>query len=59
MIEDVVTPTGPYRLRLMCRSGTWAGPLVDGSTATAWQRPDGRVLVRAATEAGRGTLLSR
>ena len=52
MIEAVVTPTGPYRLRLMCRSGTWAGPLVDGSTATAWQRPDGRVLVRAATEAG-------
>ena len=52
MIEDVVTPTGPYRLRLMCRSGTWDGPLADGSTATAWQRPDGRVVVRAATEAG-------
>ena len=52
MIEDVVAPTGPYRLRLMCRSGTWDGPLADGSTATAWQRPDGRVVVRAATEAG-------
>jgi 3-methyladenine DNA glycosylase/8-oxoguanine DNA glycosylase len=52
MIEDLVTPTGPYRLRLMCRSGTWDGPLADGSTATAWQRPDGRVVVRAATEAG-------
>jgi 3-methyladenine DNA glycosylase/8-oxoguanine DNA glycosylase len=52
MIEDVVTPTGPYRLRLMCRSGTWDGPLADGSPATAWQRPDGRVVVRAATEAG-------
>ena len=52
MLEDVVTPTGPYRLRLMCRSGTWDGPLADGSTATAWQRPDGRVVVRAATEAG-------
>ena len=52
MIEDVVTPTGPYRLGLMCRSGTWDGPLADGSTATAWQRPDGRVVVRAATEAG-------
>jgi 3-methyladenine DNA glycosylase/8-oxoguanine DNA glycosylase len=52
MLEDVVTPTGPYLLRLMCRSGTWDGPLADGSTATAWQRPDGRVVVRAATESG-------
>ena len=32
MLEDVVTPTGPYRLRLMCRSGAWQGPLADGST---------------------------
>jgi AraC family transcriptional regulator, regulatory protein of adaptative response / DNA-3-methyladenine glycosylase II len=52
MLEDVVMPTGPYRLRLMCRSGTWDGPLADGSTASAWQRPDGRVVVRAASEAG-------
>ena len=52
MLEDVVTPTGPYRLRLMCRSGTWDAPLADGSTASAWQRPDGRVVVRAASEAG-------
>src|SRR5690348_6236571 len=52
MIEDVVTPTGPYRLRLMRGSGTWDAPLADGSTATAWQRPDGRLVIRAATEAG-------
>ena len=52
MIEDVVTPTGPYRLRLMCRTGTWDAPLADGSTATAWQQPDGRIVVRAPTEAG-------
>jgi 3-methyladenine DNA glycosylase/8-oxoguanine DNA glycosylase len=52
MLEDVVTPTGPYRLRLMCRSGTWDAPLADGSSAAAWQRPDGRVVVRAASEAG-------
>jgi 3-methyladenine DNA glycosylase/8-oxoguanine DNA glycosylase len=52
MLEDVVTPTGPYRLRLMNRSGSWEGPLADGSTAAAWQRPDGRVAVRAATAAG-------
>ncbi len=52
MVEDVVTPSGPYRLRLMSRSGAWRGALADGSTATAWQRPDGKVIVRAATEAG-------
>ena len=52
MVEDAVTPTGPYRLRLMSRSGTWRGALADGSTATAWQRPDGKVVVRAATGEG-------
>jgi 3-methyladenine DNA glycosylase/8-oxoguanine DNA glycosylase len=52
VLEDVVTPAGPYRLRLMCRSGSWSGPLADGTTASAWQRPDGRVVVRATTAAG-------
>jgi 3-methyladenine DNA glycosylase/8-oxoguanine DNA glycosylase len=52
VLEDVVTPAGPYRLRLMCRSGSWSGPLADGTVATAWQRPDGRVVVRAATGEG-------
>ena len=52
MVEDVVTAVGPYRLRLMCRSGAWRGPLADGSTATAWQRPDGRLVLRATTGAG-------
>jgi len=52
MVEDVVAPRGPYRLRLMSRSGTWQGRLPDGSTATAWQRPDGRLALRATTEAG-------
>jgi len=52
MLEDVVTPRGPYRLQLMCRSGAWAGPLVDGSTATARQRPDGRVVISAGTADG-------
>ena len=52
MVEDVVTPSGPYRLRLMSRGGGWRGPLADGSTATAWQRPDGQVVVRAETEEG-------
>lgn len=56
MVEDVVTPTGPYRLRLMCRSGTWRGfvpePGGASSTASAWQRPDGRIVVRARTPEG-------
>jgi len=52
MVEDVVTPRGPYLLRLMSRSGAWQGALADGSTATAWQRPDGKVVVRAATGEG-------
>lgn len=51
MVEDVVTPRGPYLLRLMSRGGIWRGALTrpdgGGSTATAWQRPDGRVVVRA------------
>jgi len=47
VVEDVVTPTGPYRLRLMARTGTWRGALPGGDIATAWQRPDGRVVVRA------------
>ncbi len=52
MLEDVVTPTGPYRLQLMCRSGTWRGALVDGSEAVAQQRSDGAVVVRATSESG-------
>ena len=47
MLEDVITPTGPYRLRLMARSGTWQGSLPGNRVATANQRPDGHVVVRA------------
>jgi 3-methyladenine DNA glycosylase/8-oxoguanine DNA glycosylase len=50
VLEDVVTPTGPYRLRLMARNGTWRGALTRGRTAIAVQRPDGRVVVRAPDE---------
>ncbi len=52
MVEHVVTPTGPYRLRLIVRGGRWTAPLPAGDTGTAWQRPDGRVVIRAETEAG-------
>ena len=48
MLEAVLTPVGPYRLALMARSDTWTAPLDDGTTVAAWQRPDGRVVVRAA-----------
>ena len=50
MLEAVVAPRGPYRLQLMARSGHWSAPLADGTTATATQRPDGRVVVHASTE---------
>jgi 3-methyladenine DNA glycosylase/8-oxoguanine DNA glycosylase len=55
MLEDVVTPTGPYRLRLMCRSGVWRGALIDGSEAIAQQRSDGAVVIRAPSEEGLAT----
>ena len=51
MVEDVVTPVGPYRLRLMTRGGSWRGALPGKRAATAWQLPDGRVVVRAPDEA--------
>ena len=51
MVEDVVTPVGPYRLRFMTRGGSWRGALPGKRAATAWQRPDGRVVVRAPDEA--------
>jgi 3-methyladenine DNA glycosylase/8-oxoguanine DNA glycosylase len=47
VVEAVLTPTGPYRLRLMARHGLWRGALPDARVAVAWQRPDGRVVVRA------------
>ena len=49
MLEAVIAPRGPYRLQLMARSGHWSAPLADGTTAAAWQRPDGRVVIHAAT----------
>jgi len=50
VLEDAVTPVGPYRLRLMARSGTWHGALPGNRSATAWQRADGRVVVHAPDE---------
>ena len=50
MVEDVVTPTGPYRLALVARGGVWRGSLPGRRVALARQRPDGRVVVRAPDE---------
>jgi AraC family transcriptional regulator of adaptative response / DNA-3-methyladenine glycosylase II len=47
MVEAVLKPTGPYRLRLMARRGVWRGAVPNGRVAVAWQRPDGPVVVRA------------
>ncbi len=49
MLEDVVTPRGPYRLTLVAKRAHWQAPVVNGD-ASAWQRPDGRVVVRAPDE---------
>ena len=55
MVVAVITPVGPYRLQLMVRSGLWRGSLAGGRVATAFQRPDGRVVVRAPDEQGLAT----
>jgi AraC family transcriptional regulator of adaptative response / DNA-3-methyladenine glycosylase II len=50
VLQAEIAPRGPYRLRLMVRSGRWSAPLPGGSTADAWQQPDGIVVVRAPDE---------
>jgi DNA-3-methyladenine glycosylase II len=39
----------------MARSGTWSGNLPGRRVATAWQRPDGRVVVRSPDESALAT----
>lgn len=52
MVEAVLSPVGPYRLRLAVRSGHVDLPLAGGRRMQAWQRPDGDVVVRASDTAG-------
>ena len=52
MVETIVDPAGPYRLRLMTRGSAWSAPLPDGRRASAWQRQDGAVVVRASDDEG-------
>jgi 3-methyladenine DNA glycosylase/8-oxoguanine DNA glycosylase len=51
VIEAALKPRGPYRLSLMARRGLWQAPLEHGD-ALAWQRADGRVVIRAPDAAG-------
>ena len=50
MLEDVVAPAGPFRLRHVARSGVWQGSLPDGRVVVAWQLGDGRVVLQAPDE---------
>ena len=49
-VEAVLSPRGPYRLRLMARNGLWRGALTGGRVALARQRADGQVVVQAPDE---------
>jgi 3-methyladenine DNA glycosylase/8-oxoguanine DNA glycosylase len=51
VVEAVLAPRGAYRLGSIVRAGEWAAELADGTRVHAWQRSDGRVVVRAAGEA--------
>ena len=50
MVEAQLTPRGPYSLRLSARAETWTARLPAGRWASARQRPDGSVVVRASCE---------
>jgi 3-methyladenine DNA glycosylase/8-oxoguanine DNA glycosylase len=56
VIEDVVRPAGPYALGLSARRNVFETPLPGGESGTAWQRPDGLVVLRARSERGLATL---
>lgn len=52
MLETVAWPRGPYSLRLSAHTGEVTVALPGPELGHAWQRPDGAVVLRAATEAG-------
>lgn len=57
MLETVVRPRGPYSLRLSAHTGEVTVALPGPEAGHAWQRPDGAVVLHAATEAGLERLL--
>jgi 3-methyladenine DNA glycosylase/8-oxoguanine DNA glycosylase len=50
VLEVTLRPRGPYSLRLTARSDEWQATLPGGDGASASQRPDGTVFVRASSE---------
>jgi DNA-3-methyladenine glycosylase II len=52
MVEASFRPRGPYRLRLMRRSGRFSTPLPGAEAAVAWQLLSGDVRIRATSEDG-------
>jgi 3-methyladenine DNA glycosylase/8-oxoguanine DNA glycosylase len=50
MVEAAIRPTGLYSLRLTARTPSWSALLRGGRWASARQRPDGIVVVRASCE---------
>jgi 3-methyladenine DNA glycosylase/8-oxoguanine DNA glycosylase len=50
VVEAVLQPRGPYSLRLSARTDRWSGRLPGERWASAIQRADGSVLVRASCE---------
>jgi 3-methyladenine DNA glycosylase/8-oxoguanine DNA glycosylase len=50
MVEAAIRPTGLYSLRLTARAPSWSARLSAGRWASARQRPDGAVVVRASCE---------
>lgn len=50
MVEAAIRPTGLYSLRLTARTQSWSARLPEGRWASARQRSDGVVVVRASCE---------
>jgi 3-methyladenine DNA glycosylase/8-oxoguanine DNA glycosylase len=50
VVEAAIRPTGLYSLRLTARVETWTVQLPEGRWASARQRPDGTVVVRASCD---------
>ncbi len=50
MVEAAIRPTGLYSLQLTARTPSWSAHLPEGRWASARQRPDGVVVLRASCE---------
>ena len=50
MLEASLRPRGPYSLRLSSHTGQVTVALPGPEAGHAWQRPDGVVVLRTATE---------